>query len=137
MAPSFIIGLFVVVLLGILVGYTVPTLIQIRKTARAAEEFLKGMTPRIESATSNLDSVLGRLDRVMRGMEDGTRGLSGAIGGMGDFLSFLKPPGRKEGSSSGILAALASVVAGFSQAWSLMTGGRPAPAAGEGGTQHE
>jgi len=135
--PSFIIGLFVVVLLGVLVGYTVPALIQIRKTARAAEEFLRGMTPRIESATSNLDSVLGRLDRVMRGMEDGTRGLTGAIGGVEDFLSFLKPRGRKEGGSSGLLAALASVVAGFTQAWSFVTGGRPAPAGGEGGAQNE
>ena len=91
----------------------------------------------IESATSNLDSVLGRVDRVMRGIEDGTRGITSAVGGFGDFISNLRPPAHAGGGASGSLAAMASLLTLFWQAWSHVTERRPAQAAGDGGAHRE
>jgi hypothetical protein len=138
---SIILGTLGIALLAVLVGYTVPALIQVRKTALAAEEFLRVMTPRVEGATANLDAVLGRIDRIARGMEDGTRGITGALGGVGDFFAGLKPPAQPGGGASSWLAALASLLSGFWQAWSVFTAGahpQAPPAAGaEGGGNHE
>jgi len=137
---SMVLGILGIALLAILVGYTIPTLIQLRKTALAAEEFLHGLTPKVESATRNLDSVLARVDRVFKGMEEGTRGISGALGGVGDFMSNLKPPAVAGGGPANWMAALASLLSGFWQAWSVFSTSRGAPAAAraaEGGRSHE
>jgi hypothetical protein len=125
------IALAAVGLLAVLVGFTVPALLQLRRTARALENFLEGVTPRIESATSNLDSVLGRMDRVMRGMEDGTRGITGALGSAGAFLSNLRPPAAPGGGASSWLAALSALLSGLWQAWSALASA-PARPAGPG-----
>lgn len=139
MTPSVVFGFIAIALLAILVGYFVPTLIQIRKTAQAAEVLLRGMGPRIESATSNLDSVLGRVDRVLKGMEDGTRGITGAMGGFGDLLSKLRP--QSPGGSFGTVAALGALLAGLRMAWNAFTAGgstpAAAPAGSQGGSKHE
>ena len=135
MALSAILGFIAVVLLAVLVGYTVPALIQVRKTARAAEKFLREMTPRVESATLNLDSVLGRMDRVMKGMEDGTRGITGALGGVGDFISNLRPPAVSGGGASNWMAAIASLLSGFWQAWTVFAAGSPPPAPSHPGAE--
>jgi hypothetical protein len=138
MTPTTIIWLGVLVLLAVLVGYLVPTLIQIRKTALAAEELLRGIRPRIEAATSNLDSVLARMDRVMRGMEDGTRGITGVMGSVGSFLSHLRPPMTPGRGVSNWFAAISSTLSGVWQAWSVISrpGHRAAAAARDGGS-HE
>lgn len=136
MAPITIIWLGVLVLLAVLVGYTVPTLIQLRKTASAVEEFIRGVTPRIEAATSNLDSVLARMDRVMRGMEDGTRGITGVMGSVGSFLANLRPPTTPGRGISNWFAAVSATLSGLWQAWSVMSrpGPRAATAARDGGS---
>ena len=139
MTPSVVFGFIAIALFAILVGYIVPTLIQVRKTAQAAEVLLRGMGPRIESATSNLDAVLGRVDRVMKGMEDGTRGITRAMDGVHDLLSNLKP--KSQGSSSGTVAAIGALLAGLCQAWVAFTAVRSkraaSPAGPEGGRKSE
>ena len=138
MTPSQIIALLAVVLLAVLVGFTIPTLLQVRKTMLALEEFVRGVTPRIEAATTNLDSVLGRMDRVMKGMEDGTRGITGVMGSAGAFLSHLRPPAVTGAGASSWLAALSSLLSGLWQAYSVIASNPPARAAtAEGGKASE
>lgn len=139
MTPPVIVGFAVVVLVAVLVGFAVPALIQVRRTARVVEEFVRGVTPRIENATSNLDSVLGRADRVMRGFEEGTRGIAGFMGSLGALLAGLRPAAAS-GSGAALLSALASLLSGLWSAWSVVgaapqAGAPPSPAAG-GGQSH-
>ena len=140
MTSSAIAGVAVFALLAVLVAYTVPTLIQIRRTARAAEELLRGITPRIESATSNLDSVLVRTDRMMRGMEEGSRGITEAMGGLGALCSNLRPASSTGGGVSKWIVEVSSLISGVRAAWSAF-GAAPvqeptSETAHEGGPSH-
>jgi hypothetical protein len=104
-------------LLGVLVGYAIPVLIQVRRTARVMEDLVRDSSPRLLGATANLDSVLGRTDRVMQGMEYGARGITGAVSGVQSFLGNFRMPasGVKRGPAT--MAALANFLSGVWQAW--------------------
>lgn len=85
MTPSMLLAIAAVVLLAALVAWTIPLLVQLRRTARTMEETLRDTAPQLRSAATNLNSVLGKADRVLQGMEDGTRGLSGALDSIATF----------------------------------------------------
>jgi hypothetical protein len=116
------------VLLTLLVAYTIPTLLQLRRTARAVEELVRGVGPRVESATSNLESVLGKADRVSAKLESGAIGVTSALAGLGAFLANLRPPHYAAGpDGANWPAALSSMLTGLFQAWTVFTSKKPAP----------
>jgi len=113
-------------LLGVLVvlaGFTIPALLQVRRTARAVEELVRSVSPGAAGAATHLDSVLGRVDRVFEGVENGTRSVAGTFEGLGAFLRGLRQPGGASVISSW-LTALSSIFAGMSQAWSVVSSRR-------------
>lgn len=124
------------------VGFSIPTLLQLRRTARAVEELVQGVRPQLEGATTSLESVLGRVDRATGSVETGTRGLAQALAGIGSFMATLRPEVRGGQSSvAAWLAALASFLQGLLQAWNACTSkrrtGNPQPATPEdGGKNH-
>lgn len=126
----------------LLAVFSIPTLLQLRRTARAVEELVQGVRPQLEGATTSLDSVLGRVDRVTGSVEAGTRGLAQALAGVGSFMATIRP--GVHGGQSPVatwLAALASFLQGLLQAWNACTSKtrteNPQPAAPkDGGEDH-
>jgi hypothetical protein len=118
LTPSVVAQLVLVAVLLVLAGFTIPALLQVKRTARAVEEFVRDVSPGVRSATTNLDSVLGRVDSVMGSVETGTRGLTGALSGLGAFVGNLRPPVPGGSPAASWLAAIASLLSGFVQAWS-------------------
>jgi len=126
-----------VVIAGALVAFTIPALVQLKRTLKALEESVRGVTPNVVSATSNLDQVLGRADRVLRGVEEGTHGINTALGSFGRLVSSLAPR-----SGPTWLVTLLGLASGLKQAWRTVVSPRPGaaapPASGpKGGTKHD
>ena len=117
MTSTVVFQVVLLVILAALAGYTIPTLIQLRRTARVVEDMVRDVQPRVLSATVNLDSVLGRTDRVMEGVESGARGISGVITGLGSFMGGLKAPARGVPKGPATMAALANFITGAWQTW--------------------
>ncbi len=118
-------GLLIVLL--VFAGFCIPTLLQLRRTARAVEEFVRGVGPQLESATTNLDSMLGRVNRVAGSIEAGTRGLAQTLAGVGSFMATLRPTAHGgQSPAAAWLAALASLLNGLLQAWNACTSRTPA-----------
>lgn len=118
-------------LLGVLVviaGFTIPALLQVRRTARAVEDLVRAVAPGAAGAATHLDSVLGRVDRAFEGVESGTRSVAGTFAGLGAFVRGLRQPGGGSAVSSW-LAALSSIFAGMSQAWTVVSSRRSEKAA--------
>lgn len=116
--------------LALLAGYAIPTLIQVRRTAKAMEDMVRDVQPRLVGATSNLDSLLGRSDRVMQGLEHGARGVSGAMASLSSFLVNLKVPLKGLHKGPATMAALANFLSGAWQAWAAFSKEPGAPGGG-------
>ncbi len=116
MTSTLVMQIVLLGLLAVVVAYLVPMLIQIRRTARAAEELLRDAGPRIAGAAGSLDSVLGRTDRVLEGLENGTRGITGAVTGFGSLLTLMKATGKRVTKGPAALAGLLSILAAAWQA---------------------
>ncbi|HXI04229.1 MAG TPA: DUF948 domain-containing protein [Candidatus Saccharimonadales bacterium] len=134
MTSTLLVQLAIVGIVGVLVGYAIPALIQVRRTARAVEALVRDATPHLIAATSNLDSILGRTDRVIEGMEHGARGLTGAISGINSFIGHLKVPMKSIPRGPAAMAAFASFLSGMWQAWAAF-GKKERPAAAGAGTE--
>jgi len=92
----------VVAILGIAAYYLVETLKQIRRTARAAEEFFLSARPRVEETSQNLNGLLRRADGMMSSVEEG--------------IAVFTPP--RDGALGTVMKALSTastVVAGATQ----------------------
>lgn len=122
MTASDIAQLGLLTVVAILVGFSIPAIVQVRRTARAAEELLRGAGPRVESAAANLDSVLGRVDRVAGNVEGASHGMAAAFTGIGNLVGRLKPPVGSSPGGAAWLAAFTNLISGFWQAWSAYTG---------------
>lgn len=110
-------AVIIVVLLGIATYYLVEALRQIRRTARAAEEFLLSARPRVEETSQNLNGLLRRADGMMSSMEEG--------------IAVLTPP--RDGALGTVMRALSTasaVVAGATQVARLFFNDRHASQAG-------
>jgi hypothetical protein len=136
---STVFQLGLLLILAALAGYAIPALIQMRRTAKAMEDMVNDVRPRLVAATANLDSVLGRTDRVMEGLESGAIGVANTLASVKSFVGNLKLPlkGIKRGPAS--MAALANFVSGALQAWSAFSAERGSRArrGADGGTKSE
>lgn len=134
MTSTLFFQLGLLVILAAFALYAIPTLIQVRRTAKAVEEMVHDVRPRLVGATTSLDSVLGRTDRVMEGLEKGSRGITGAVAGLGSFLSNLKMPLKGVNRGPATMAALANFLSGAWQAWAVFTHDKDGakPGAGKG-----
>ena len=121
MTQTLVFQMGLLVILAAFAGYAIPTLIQVRKTAKAVEDMVRDVQPRILGATTSLDSVLGRTDRVMEGVESGARGISGAVTSLSSFLGNLKVPLKGINKGPATMAALANFITGAWQAWAAFS----------------
>lgn len=121
MTQTLVFQMGLLVILAAFAGYAIPTLIQVRKTAKAVEDMVRDVQPRILGATTSLDSVLGRTDRVMEGVESGARGISGAVTSLNSFLGNLKVPLKGINKGPATMAALANFITGAWQAWAAFS----------------
>jgi hypothetical protein len=65
--------LVLLVLLAVLVGATIPVLVQARATLRALQKTLERSSPRLDEALVATTSAAGRLDRMVTRLEEGGR----------------------------------------------------------------
>lgn len=82
-----------VVLLAVLVGATVPVLIQLRSTLRTARELLDRVGPKLDGTLTQVREVSQRLNRVGGGLEKSTKRaqlLLDAAGDMGEAIQGLR-----------------------------------------------
>lgn len=121
------------VVLALLAGYAIPTLVQVRRTAKAMEDMVRDVQPRLVGATTNLDSVLGRTDRVMEGLETGALGVTGAVANLSSFLRNLKIPRKGLNKGPATMAVLANFISGAWQAWDAFAKESGPPADDPGG----
>jgi ABC-type transporter Mla subunit MlaD len=116
------------VLLAVVVGFTIPVLLQLRRTLGSAQNVLDG---RLSEVLDEATAAIARLNRVSEELEKGAtnaRGLLDSARELGGTLASLRqslPTAAALGSSIG--PVLASVVQTLLGRW---TGGAPAPAAG-------
>ena len=61
-----------VVLLGLLAGFAIPVLLQLRKTLDAAQRTLETTVPKFDSAIAEFREVTERLNRIAIDIEDNT-----------------------------------------------------------------
>lgn len=147
MNPWFVLAVGALILLAILVVYLVRTLNQMKRTASAMEDLLRGIQPRIEHATASIDSLVSRSDRIMGTIEQGTRRASDALGGLSDgltnissFIGSFRPPifrDRPNPKVSQWVSAGSSLLTGVWEAWSAFTHSPASAYDADGGRSHE
>jgi len=119
------------VLLAVVVGFTVPVLVQLRRTLASAQKVLDESGGRLTVVLDEAAGAIARLNRVSEELEKGAtnaRTLMDAAGDLGGTLSSLRqslPTAAAIGSSIG--PVLASMVQSLLSRW---TGGAAAPAPG-------
>lgn len=111
-----------IAILAVVAGAVVSALLQVRRTARAVEELVRGVAPGAGGAATHLDSVLGRMDRALEGVETSTRSVAGAFSDVSSFVRNLRQP--TGGSAPSWFAALSNIAAGAAQAWSAVSSKR-------------
>jgi uncharacterized protein YoxC len=97
-----------VALVGVLVGFAVPVLFQLRKTLKAAEETLVTTGARVNQALDELTVTLTRVNRAAEELEGGmgrVKNLLTALGGIGDWIVKFK-------STFSTVASVGSIVSG-------------------------
>jgi uncharacterized protein YoxC len=118
------------VLMAVVVGFTVPVLVQLRRTLASAQKVLDESGGRLSIVLDEAASAITRLNRVSEELEKGAanaRGLMDAARDLGGTLASLRqsiPTAAALGSTIG--PVLASVVQSLLSRW---TGGAAAPAA--------
>ena len=114
-------ALLVAVAFGVLVGFLVPVLIQVRKTVAESEQLLAKMN-------TDLPPLIGELRAMSQNMNDLTEQarvgvghasvLLHAVGEVGESVQHVHDVVR--GSSGSLLTNMASVVAGFKAATQVL-----------------
>ena len=64
-----------VVLLGLLAGFAIPVLLQLRRTLETAQRAMDSTVPRVEIALQQVTEVTQRLNRIAGEIEDSTPGM--------------------------------------------------------------
>ena len=113
--------ILVAVAFGVLVGYLVPVLIQVRKTVAASEQLLAKMNNDLPPLIGELRAVSHNVndltEQARRGVEHAAV-LLHAVGEMGESVQHVHDVVK--GSSGTLLTNMASVVAGFKAASQVM-----------------
>jgi uncharacterized protein YoxC len=114
-------AIFVAVAFAVLIGYLVPVLIQVRKTAAESELLLAKMNADLPAFVAELRAMSHNLndltDRTRNGVEHASV-LLHAVGEVGESVQQVHNVVR--GSSGSLLTSVASVVAGFKAATQVM-----------------
>jgi uncharacterized protein YoxC len=114
-------AIFVAVAFAVLIGYLVPVLIQVRKTAAESELLLAKMNADLPAFVAELRAMSHNLndltDRARNGVEHASV-LLHAVGEVGESVQQVHNVVR--GSSGSLLTNVASVVAGFKAATQVM-----------------
>jgi uncharacterized protein YoxC len=104
----------VAVVFAVLVGYLVPTLLEVKKTVAETRQLLAQMNQELPSVLSDLrrmaENINELADRTKGGLEHASVFLH-AVGDIGDTLQQVS--GALRFRSGGLLANMASVVAGI------------------------
>jgi len=126
------------VLLAVVVGFTVPVLVQLRRTLVSAQKVLDESGGRLTVVLDEAASAIARLNRVSEELEKGAtnaRTLMNAAGDLGGTLASLRqsiPTAAALGSTIG--PVLASLVQSLLSRWigvpEAPAAGTPAPAPG-------
>ena len=152
MTSTLLIQLGLLVILAVLVGFAIPTIVQIRRTAKAVEDLVQEFRPKLLDATTNLDTLLGRANRSIEGVEEGARSVVSTMSDVRAAISGFMPP---MGRASRVPTALSALVSFLSGAWGALSARKvraksapdpspaPAPAGGspdtmrpDGGSSH-
>jgi uncharacterized protein YoxC len=118
------------VLLAVVVGFTVPVLVQLRRTLQSTQKLLDESGGRLTVVLDEAAGAIARLNRVSEELEKGAtnaRSLIDAAGNLGSTLSSLRqsiPTATALGSTLG--PVVASLVQSLLSRW---TGGAAAPGA--------
>ncbi|MBK5282807.1 MAG: DUF948 domain-containing protein [Nitrospiraceae bacterium] len=114
-------AILVAVAFGVLVGYLVPVLIQVRKTVAASEQLLAKMNNDLPPLIGELRAVSHNVndltEQARRGVEHAAV-LLHAVGEVGESVQHVHDVVK--GSSGTLLTNMASVVAGFKAASQVM-----------------
>lgn len=114
-------AILVAITFAVLVGYLVPLLIQVRKTVAESEQLLARMNNDLPSLISELRTMsqnLNDLAEQARGGVEHAAILLHAMGQVGESVQEVHNIVR--GSSGSLLTNVASVIAGFRAATSVM-----------------
>ena len=118
MTSTLLIQLGLLVILAVLVGFAIPTIVQIRRTAKAVEDLVQEFRPKLLDATTNLDTLLGRANRSIEGVEEGARSVVSTMSDVRAAISSFMPP---MGRSSRVPTALSALVSFLSGAWGALS----------------
>jgi uncharacterized protein YoxC len=114
-------AILVAITFAVLVGYLVPLLIQVRKTVAESEQLLARMNSDLPSLISELRTMsqnLNDLAEQARGGVEHAATLLHAVGQVGESVQEVHNIVR--GTSGSLLTNVASVIAGFRAATSVM-----------------
>lgn len=114
-------AILVAVAFGVLIGYLVPVLIQVRKTVAESEHLLAKMNADLPALVAELRAMSQNLNDLTDRTRDGVEHASvllHAVGELGESVQQVHNVVR--GSSGSLLTNVASVVAGFKAATQVM-----------------
>lgn len=114
-------ALLVAVAFGVLVGFLVPVLMQVRKTVAESEQLLAKMNADLPPLVGELRAVSQHLNQLTEQARDGVEHaavLLHAVGEVGESVQQVHNVVR--GSSGTLMTNVASVLAGFKAATQVM-----------------
>lgn len=114
-------ALVVAIAFALLVGYLIPVLIQVRKTAAESQQLIARMSADVPSMISELRAMSHNLNQLTDQARDGIEHASvflHAVGEVGESVQQVHHVVR--GSGGTLLTNVASVVAGFRAATQVM-----------------
>lgn len=131
------VGVAVILLLGVVVAFLVPVLLQLRRTLTRIETFLDETGTRLDRVLDEANGTLVRLNRISAELEQGTehvRTLAASAGELGKTLGSLRaslPTAAALGTALGpvFIALLQALMA----RWAARTAAPPAAGAGSEG----
>lgn len=115
--------LLIVIIFAVLVGFLIPAILELRKTAREITSFVKmaetTLKPAVEELNETLKSLRTTLDDV-NSVADDVKKFSSAVGDVADNVKELSNmigeiPGRLSGIKAAVVAAIEYIVAKFSK----------------------
>jgi uncharacterized protein YoxC len=114
-------AIFVAVAFAVLVGYLVPTLMQIRKTVAESEQLLARMNAELPSLLKEVRTTTENLNALAEHTRDGIEHAAvflHAVGELGETVQQVHETVR--GRSGSLLVNLASMMAGFRAATAVV-----------------
>ncbi len=73
MEPTLFVLVIVAVLLAVLVGLTVPVLVQLQATLKTARAWIERIGPKMDRSLTELEEVTKRVNRTSAGLEQSTK----------------------------------------------------------------